>query len=298
MKNRISGRTRVCGIFGYPVEHSFSPAMHNAAFSALGLNFVYVPFLVEPDNLSAAVEAVKTLGLTGVNVTIPHKQAVLPLLDETTEAAAVIGAVNTIVNQSGRLLGDNTDGKGFLRALEEKTGFTPTGKTILILGAGGAARAVAVQLALAGVKKVFLTNRSRERAELLAALLADKTTAVVEVVSWPGGKKNQRLVEMLRGIELVVQTTPIGMYPDEGSALSLPDGIFRPGQIVCDLIYNPVETLFLKNARRAGATAINGLGMLLYQGVLAFELWTGVAAPVGVMRQALADSIYSHAPHR
>lgn len=296
MKNAISGRTGVCGIFGYPVAHSFSPAMHNAAFSALGLDFVYVPFLVEPDHLPVAVEAVKTLGLAGVNVTIPHKQAVLTFLDEITEAAALIGAVNTIVNQSGHLLGDNTDGKGFLHALEEKTGFTPAGKTVLILGAGGAARAVAVQLALAGVKKVFVANRSRERAELLAALLVEKTMAAAEVVSWPGGKENQRLVEVLRDTELVVQTTPLGMYPNEGLALPLPDSVFKPGQVVCDLVYNPAETLFLKHARDVGATAINGLGMLLYQGVLAFELWTGVAAPVQVMRKALADSVYGPAP--
>ncbi|MDD3654164.1 MAG: shikimate dehydrogenase [Desulfotomaculaceae bacterium] len=291
MKNGISGHTRVCGIFGYPIGHSFSPAMHNAAFSALGLDFVYVPFLVEPGNLPAAVEAVKTLGLAGVNITIPHKQAALPLLDEVTEAAKLIGAVNTIVNRSGRLLGDNTDGAGFLRSLEETTGFAPADKTVLMLGAGGAARAVAIQLALAGVKKVFLINRSRERAEILAAQIAGKTTAKVEVVPWPDGKNKQCLREMLRGAELVVQSTPLGMYPEEVLTVPLPDNIFRPGQVVCDLVYNPGETLFLKNARHAGATTVNGLGMLLYQGVLAFELWTGMSAPVAVMRKALTDSV-------
>ncbi|OPX84761.1 MAG: Shikimate dehydrogenase [Pelotomaculum sp. PtaB.Bin104] len=293
MKNGISGRTRVCGIFGCPIGHSFSPAMHNAAFTALSLDFVYVPFLVESENLRAAVEAVKALGLAGVNVTIPHKQAVMPLLDEVTESAALIGAVNTIVNQKGYLLGDNTDGNGFLRALEEETRLTPTGKTVFILGAGGAARAVAIQLALAGVKKVYLSNRSRERAEQLAALITKKTKAVAEVVSWPDGKEEDwRLTGALRSCDLVVQTTPIGMYPDNSLTLQLPEGIFRPGLVACDLVYNPVETLFLKSARQAGATPMNGLGMLLYQGALSFEQWTGVPAPVEAMKKALIASVY------
>jgi len=291
MVTGISGRTRVCGIFGCPVEHSFSPAMHNAAFSALGLDFVYVPFPVEPANLSSAVEAVKSLGMAGVNVTIPHKQAVLPLLDEITEEARLVGAVNTIVNRSGRLVGDNTDGKGFLRALKEKAGFIPAGKAALILGAGGAARAVAVQLALAGVKKVFLSNRSEKRADALASLLAAKAKVEVAVVPWPDGKEKTCLVEVMQSADLVVQATPVGMYPDDRSTVPLPYAMFRPGQVACDLVYNPVETLFLKGARQAGATAVEGLGMLLYQGALAFELWTGVAAPVEVMRKALLEAV-------
>lgn len=293
MLTGISGRTKVCGIYGYPVEHSFSPVMHNAAFDALDLDFVYVPFLVEPGCLPAAVEAVRSLGLAGVNVTIPHKQAVLPLLDEITEEARLIGAVNTIVNDSGRLLGDNTDGRGFLRALQEQAGFSPAGKTALIMGAGGAARAVAVQLLLAGIRKVFLSNRSRERAEALAGLLVENTVpAVAEVVPWPRDGKNPDLPEILPLADLVVQTTPVGMYPDEGSTIPLPFSSFGPGQVVCDLIYNPAETLFMKRAGQAGATALNGLGMLLYQGVLSFELWTGKTAPVDVMRESLLKCLH------
>jgi len=288
----ISGRTKVCGIFGCPVEHSFSPAMHNAAFDALDLDFVYVPFPVEPGCLPAAVEAVRSLGLAGVNVTIPHKQAVLPLLDEVTEEARLIGAVNTIVNNSGRLLGDNTDGRGFLRALMEHAGFTPAGKTALILGAGGAARAVAVQLALAGVRKVFLSNRSKKRAEALAGLLVEIAGPAVEVVPWPGDGENSDMAGVLQFVDLVVQTTSVGMYPEENSTIPLPFLSFGPGQVACDLVYNPVETLFMKRAGRAGATTLNGLGMLLYQGVLSFELWTGKAAPVEVMREALNEVVY------
>ncbi|OPY62429.1 MAG: Quinate/shikimate dehydrogenase [Pelotomaculum sp. PtaU1.Bin065] len=287
MLTGISGRTKVCGIYGCPVEHSFSPVMHNAAFNALELDFVYVPFLVEPACLPAAVAAVRALGLAGVNVTIPHKQAVLPLLDEVTEEARLIGAVNTIVNKAGRLLGDNTDGRGFLRALLEQAGFNPAGKTALILGAGGAARAVAVQLVLAGARKVFLANRSRERAEALAGLLVENAgPAAAEVVAWPGSGKKPDPPETPPA-DLVVQTTPVEMYPNEGSSISLPFSSFSPGQVVCDLVYNPAETLFMKRAVQAGAVALNGLGMLLYQGVLSFEMWTGKAAPVEVMRESL-----------
>ncbi|OPY57865.1 MAG: Shikimate dehydrogenase [Pelotomaculum sp. PtaU1.Bin035] len=291
MLTGISGRTKVCGVFGCPIEHSFSPAMHNAAFSALDLDFVYVPFPVEPGNLPAAVEAVKSLGLAGVNVTVPHKQAVLSLLDEITGEARLIGAVNTIVNNSGRLIGDNTDGRGFLRALKEKAGFTPAAKKILILGAGGAARAVAVQSALAGARKVFLSNRSKNRAEVLADLVTMKSGVEVEVVPWPGCGEEPDLAEALYCADLVVQTTPVGMYPNEGSTIQLPYTLFRPGQVACDLVYNPVETLFLKSASQAGATVVDGLGMLLYQGVLAFELWTGASAPVDIMRKALANAV-------
>jgi len=291
MVTGISGRTRVCGIFGYPVEHSFSPAMHNAAFSALDMDFVYVPFPVEPASLPVAVEAVKSLGMAGVNVTIPHKQAVLPLLDEITGEARLAGAVNTIINNSGRLVGDNTDGKGFLRALKEKAGFTPAGKTALVLGAGGAARAVVVQLALAGAEKIFLSNRSKKRADALAGLLAAKANLDVEVLPWPDGKEKTGLAEAMQSADLVVQATPVGMYPNDGSTIPLPYAMFRPGQVACDLVYNPVETLFLKGARQAGATAVDGLGMLLYQGALAFELWTGSAAPLEVMRKALLEAV-------
>lgn len=289
MASGISGRTRVCGIFGHPVEHSFSPAMHNAAFDAAGLDYTYVPFPVEPGNLPAAVGAVRALGLAGVNVTIPHKKAVLPLLDDLSEEARLIGAVNTIVNRSGRLYGDNTDGRGFLRSLKERAGFDPAGKTALILGAGGAARAVAVQLALAGARNLLLANRSAERAAELAGFISGKTGVELEVVPWPEGEEEVLPGEALRESDLVVQTTPLGMHPHISKTVPLSFELFRPGQVACDLVYNPVETLFLRDAGRAGAVAVDGLGMLLYQGALAFELWTGKPAPVEVMRKALEE---------
>lgn len=288
MAGGISGKTRVCGIFGHPVEHSFSPAMHNAAFQAAGLDYVYVPLPVQPENLRAAVEAVRALGLAGVNVTIPHKEAVLPLLDELSEEAGLTGAVNTIVNRSGRLLGDNTDGRGFLRSLQEGAGFSPAGRSALLLGSGGAARAVALQLALAGAGRLRLTNRSRKRAEELAGYIEAKTRLKPEVLDWPA--EGETLPEeALRGADLVVQGTPLGMHPAVSEAPPLPYGSFRPGQVACDLVYNPVETQFLQRAGRAGAVTVDGLGMLLYQGALAYELWTGTTAPVEVMRKALEE---------
>lgn len=289
MATGISGKTRVCGILGDPVEHSFSPAMHNAAFRAAGLDYVYVPFPVKPADLGRAVEAVRALGLAGVNVTIPHKEAVLPLLDELSNEAGLIGAVNTIVNRGGRLLGDNTDGRGFLRSLRESAGCDPAGRTALVLGAGGAARAVAVQLALAGAARLLLANRSRARSAELALFIKEKTGTEAEIIGWPAGEGETLPGEILQSADLVVQATSLGMSPAIATAPPLPFGQFRPGQFACDLVYNPAETRFLREAARAGAAVVDGLGMLLYQGALAFELWTGAAAPVEVMRKALEE---------
>lgn len=290
MANGISGRTKICGIFGYPVEHTFSPALHNAAFAAAGLDYVYVPFKVEPRCLAAAVESLRALDLAGVNVTIPHKEAVLPLLDELSDEAKMIGAVNTIINRSGRLYGDNTDGKGYLNALKE-AGFNPAGKTVLFLGAGGAARAVAVQLAMAGAEKINFANRTGKRAVELASFVAGCTGIPVGLIPWPeqaGGKlPGGALVES----DLVVQATSLGMSPNVNETVPLPFECFRPGQVASDLVYNPVETLFLKKAGQAGADTVSGLGMLLHQGALAFELWTGTAAPLEVMRAALKKEL-------
>jgi len=290
MKTGIDGRTKVCGIFGCPVGHSLSPAMHNAAFAAAGLDYVYVPFPVAPEKLPQAVEAVRALEMAGVNVTVPHKEAVLPLLDELSEAAALIGAVNTIVNRSGRLYGDNTDGRGFLRSLEMGPGFLPAGKTALILGAGGAARAVAVQLALAGAGRLIIANRTPARALELTSFLNKRTGVETGAATWPGTPGGiagfTSLAEEFASSDLIVQATSIGLQHDAGWT-GLPFDRMRPEQVVCDLVYKPPETSFLKAARRAGARAVNGLGMLLYQGALAFEMWTGVPAPVSVMQEAL-----------
>ncbi len=290
MATGISGRTKICGIFGCPVEHTFSPALHNAAFTAAGLDYAYVPFEVSPRSLAAAVEAVRALGLAGVNVTIPHKEAVLPLLDGISGEAELTGAVNTIINRSGYLYGDNTDGKGYLRALKE-AGFDPAGKTVLFLGAGGAARAVAVQLMLAGAGKLVFANRTAARASELSRFVAEKTGARVELVTWPDRTGDKLPARVLAEADLVVQATSLGMSPNLGETVPLSFEAFRPGQVASDLVYNPVETLFLKKAVQAGAAAVSGLGMLLHQGALAFELWTGVPAPLEAMREALQKEL-------
>ncbi|MGB9826408.1 MAG: shikimate dehydrogenase family protein, partial [Desulfofundulus sp.] len=185
MSELISGRTRVCGLFGFPVEHSFSPAMHNAAFRHLGLDFVYVAFPVPPRELGAAVTAIRALNLAGVNVTVPHKEKVILYLDELTDGARLAGAVNTIVPQGGRLVGHNTDGAGFLRFLTDDIGLDPAGKSVFILGAGGAARALAVYLALNGVEQLLVANRTLSRAAELAALINANTPARAWALPWP-----------------------------------------------------------------------------------------------------------------
>ncbi|MEG6615863.1 shikimate dehydrogenase [Peptococcaceae bacterium 1198_IL3148] len=283
----IDGNTILCGLFGHPVAHSFSPAMHNAAFNALKMNWVYLPFNVEPQHLQQAVAAIKSLHLAGVNVTIPHKEAVISLLDELTPAAQNIGAVNTIVNQNGRLLGHNTDGAGFTKALVAEFQFAAAGKSVVILGAGGAAKAVAVQLALEGVKNITIVNRALSKAEAIASNLS-KFPVNVQLLTWD---QQEILARKMSNADLIVQTTNIGMHPHVDQCVPVPKGVLHSNQVVCDLIYNPVETVFLKQAMMAGAKATNGLGMLLYQGAMAFEAWTGATAPVNVMRQVLLNKL-------
>lgn len=278
----INGSTTICGLLGYPVAHSFSPQMHNTAFETLVMNWVYLPLAVAPQDLPAAVSAITAFNMAGVNVTVPHKEAVLPLLDELTTAAKTIGAVNVIVNQAGKLTGHNTDGAGFIKALHREVAFNAVGKGVVILGAGGAAKAVAVQLALSGMKSLTIINRTIAKAEDIANRVKG-VGGVAQALTWDESVLKQVITEA----DLVVQATNIGMHPDTDQCLPVNTSHFRQGQVVCDLVYNPVNTVFLQRAAKAGAQTVNGLGMLLYQGVLAFELWTGRSAPVKVMQQVL-----------
>ncbi|MFZ5633933.1 MAG: shikimate dehydrogenase [Bacillota bacterium] len=294
----IDGKTRICGIFGYPVEHSFSPAMHNAAFDCLGMNWVYVPFAVKPADLSAAVAAVRALNLAGVNVTVPHKQAVVEFMDRLSPAARLSGAVNTVVNSGGLLTGHNTDGEGFVRALEEEAGMQPAKAPALILGAGGAARAVAVALALNGCPEVVIANRTAGRAGELGDLIRNQTGCASSVLAWPGipGRGSGEYHEwagVLSRVRLVVQTTPLGMHPREGEVPPFPFEMLNSGHVLVDLVYNPACTGFMKLGEAAGARVFNGMGMLLHQGAIAFELWTGQKPPVDIMRNALKISLRS-----
>jgi shikimate dehydrogenase len=283
----LTGHTTLVGVIGWPVKHSLSPAMHNAAFAELGLDWVYVPLPVYPDHVAEAVRGLRALGFAGANVTVPHKRVVLAQLDEVSRAAQVIGAVNTIVVREGSLYGDNTDAAGFIASLRE-TGFDPAGTYCVSLGAGGAARAVAHALADAGALQVGIYNRSFDRARDLCRDLAKFHSNVrFEPVSLSD------VSAIGEDTDLVVNATSLGMWPDT-DASPWPDELAIPGHLtVCDLVYNPQETLFLTRARAAGAETVYGSGMLVYQGAAALEMWTGQPAPVETMREACLESLTS-----
>ncbi len=283
----ITAKTKVMGIFGNPVEHSFSPLMHNQAFAHLKLDCCYLPFKVLPEQLSMAVDAIKALGFSGVNVTIPHKQAVLPYLDKVSPEAVLIGAVNTIVNFDNELWGYNTDGQGFVRSLREDAKVEPAGKTVILLGAGGAARGVGIQLALEGAEKIYLVNRTPEKAVEIAEVITRHTKTQAEVVAWTA----EALKEPMRACQILVNTTSLGMYPDSGTIPPIITDYLSPNILVADLVYNPVQTSLLRVATEHGCHTLSGLGMLLYQGAIAFELWTGVSAPVQIMAETLRKTV-------
>ncbi len=283
----IDGHTRVVGVFGEPVEHTLSPAMHNRAFAALGLNYVYVAFPVAPARLGEAVRAVRALGLAGVNVTIPHKVAVMDHLDHVEPAAALIGAVNTIVPRDGRLVGTNTDGAGFVRSLQEEAGLTPAGRHFVVLGAGGAARAIAMQLALSGAARITLVNRTPQRAEALADAVARAAAARVEALPL----EERAVASALAEADALIHTTSVGMAPHSDVPPVVPPHLLPPHLLVCDIVYTPRETSLLRAARARGCRVLEGLGMLVYQGAIAFELFTGQPAPAAVMREALEEAL-------
>jgi shikimate dehydrogenase len=279
----ISGKTKIYGIFGYPVEHTFSPGMHNSAFKKLEMDARYVPFAVPPERLEDAVRAVVPLGLCGLNITVPHKERVMPFLDEFSEEARLIGAVNTIEVRKGRLIGHNTDGRGFLRSLRERGGMDPKGKTFLFIGSGGAARAVSFSLALAGAAEIAFLDLDVRKASQLAKDIRSKTGVPAACIS------HEMLQVYANNAECMINATPLGLKRTD--PLPIPATLVSRKQLVCDLVYNPLETALLKMAKRKGAKRLPGLGMLLYQGVIAFEIWTGQKAPILVMKNALSRQI-------
>ncbi len=274
----IDAGTRLVALIGDPVAHSVSPAMQNAAFKALSLDYVYLAFRVSSAALGDAIKGIRGLGLRGANITIPHKTAVQSLLDEIDEPARRIGAVNTIVNDGGRLIGHNTDAPGFLAALKS-SGFEPKGQKAVVLGAGGAARAVVFALRDAGAT-VAIVNRSPEA----AIALAGETGASAFELSESG------LRSAMAGASLIVNATSVGMSPDVDST-PLPAHLLRPGLVIFDTVYRPRRTRLLKEAAASGCAAIGGLEMLIEQGALAFTLWTGNNAPRDIMRQAADEAL-------
>ncbi len=285
----VCGATRVVGIVGDPVAHSRSPAMHNAAFRALGLDFVYVPFRVRPAGLKAAIRGARALGITGLNVTVPHKEKVICLLDGLTAAARLAGAVNTVYRRGDRLLGDNTDVYGFLRALAE-AGYRTRGSRAVVIGAGGAARAVVAALVRASAQHILVVNRSAARRMALArhflrhgARIMTSSLAVL------------RSAQSLAGADLVVNATTLGLRGERFVPLAYAATPERC--LFVDLIYGR-NTDFLQQARRAGRPTLDGTGMLLHQGAAAFRRWTGKEAPLSVMAQALAEAAENAKPRQ
>lgn len=265
--------TAVAAVIGSPVRHSRSPSIHNAAFAAAGLDWVYLAFDVAEQSAGAAVRGAQALGFRGLSVTMPLKAAVLPSLDEISPAAAALEAVNTISFEDGRACGDNTDGAGFLRSLAAATGRDASGRDVVVIGAGGAARAVALALGQAGAASVGILNRDAGRAAR-AATLAGSAGRVAVAGDVPAA-------------DVVVNATPVGMVGTEGAGrLAVDAALLRPGQVVVDLVYHPLETPLLAAARQAGAVAVDGLGMLVHQAALQFERWTGIDAPVAAMDRA------------
>jgi len=275
---------QLVGVFGQPVAENPTVVMHQAAFAALGLPWRYLTIEVAPEDLEAAMRGLRAFRMCGVNLTIPHKVAVLRHLDEVRPAAALMGAVNTVVRDGDRLIGENTDGKGFMRALSQDAGVNPRGKRAVVLGAGGAARAIAVELALAGAAQVTVVNRSATRGQALIELLAARTPARAELVVWSDA------YAVPGATDLLVNATSIGLPPDVAARPALDYATVGPGLVACDVIPAP-NTPFLEEARRRGARAVDGLGMLVYQAAIGFELWTGKTAPVAAMREALLRAV-------
>jgi shikimate dehydrogenase len=283
---RVSGETRLFVIFGDPVEHSLSPVMQNVAFQAAGINGLYIPWQVKAAGLQAAFEAIRGMeNFGGANVTVPHKERAVSFVDECLPEAAAVGAVNTIVSKGGRLLGANTDGQGFLRSLLEEGGFAPRGERAVILGAGGGARAVAWSLVEAGISEVTILNRTMKRAESLAEMVRRRIGISASAI----GPGDPRIAERVAGCGLLVNATSLGLHPSDPPPIN--PALLRPGLLVYDLIYRPRETTLLREAKKRGCRVVGGLGMLLYQGALAFELWTGQKPSEEAMRTALIQAL-------
>ena len=278
----INAATTLVGLFGWPVTHSISPQMHNAAFVARQMNWRYLAFSVQPERVPEAIAGLPALGLRGVNVTVPHKQAVMPHLHHWTAAAEAIGAVNTIVvGEDGQLTGDNTDAAGFIADLNAHE-VDPAGKRALVIGAGGSSRAVVYGLAEAGVQSVTILNRTVAKAVDLAATMQSYFPEInIGSAAFPDD-----VTASAESAELIVNCTSLGMEPRIEGLPWEEDVEFRTEQIVYDLVYNPAMTRLLQLAFTDGAMAIGGLGMLVYQGAIAWQKWTGEAAPVDVMQRA------------
>lgn len=283
--NTITGHTGLTALLGSPVSHSISPLMHNEAFRRLGLDYVYLCFEVTEDTLPEAVAGLKACGIRGFNLTMPNKNKIVELLDELSPAAQMIGAVNTVVNDNGRLFGYNTDGIGYMQAARD-AGHDLGGKVITVMGAGGAATAICAQAALDGVKKIHIfarpTSRFWDRTQKLADTI-NSTTSCEAILH--DNDDTAALCAAAGESYLLLNATSVGMAPNVDASIIRDTSIFRPDLVVSDVIYNPQETLLLRQAKEAGCRTFNGMYMLLYQGAEAFRLWTGQDMPVALIKE-------------
>ena len=279
----IKATTKVYGIFGHPVNHSLSPQMHNAAFQSLRLDCVYLAFDVHPKDFEIAARAIKSMGISGVNITIPHKESIIFFLDEISPEANITGAVNTVKNVDGKLIGYNTDVSGFLRAIKEDLGFHPKGLSAALIGAGGAGRAVLTSLCMNEAYQVYVINRTLDKAKRLASEFKKgfKDT-FIQAVSLDD---KDEIKNILGKTNLLVNATSAGMKGVD--SVEIPLEYLQKEAVIYDLVYDPRETNLLKTAKELGHKASGGLSMLLYQGVESFEIWTGKDAPISVMKKAL-----------
>lgn len=284
MGREITGHTVLTGLLGSPVSHSISPMMQNLSFEALGLDYVYLAFDVGEEELPKAVEAMKTLGVRGFNLTMPDKNLMCGLCDRLSPAAELVGAVNTVLNEDGVLTGYTTDGIGYMRSVRE-AGYDITGGKMTLLGAGGAATSIFVQAALDGVREIAIFNkksRNYDRAAEIIGRLMDYSDCKIHLYDY---SDPQRLREEIADSAILVNATSVGMAPDSDACLIADSSVFRDGLIVSDVIYNPRETKLLRLAREAGCPALNGMYMLLYQGAEAFKIWTGREMPVELVKK-------------
>lgn len=277
LRTGLSGHTRLAIVIGDPVRHSLSPAIHNAGFAALGLDWVFLACEVPEGRAPQALAGSVALGIEGLSVTMPHKAAVAAAVDRLSPTARLLGAVNCVTRDGDQLVGHSTDGDGFVDALGSEADWSPAGARCVVFGAGGAGRAVVLALADAGAAEVAVVNRTPQNSQAAAALAGDRGRVA-------GAAETA-------GFDLVVNATPLGMTGHRGAALPLDPGLLRPGQLLVDLVYEPAETALLAAARDRGLRAFNGVRMLVHQAARAFELWTGTEAPVEAMAAAAAEAL-------
>ena len=282
---RVTGKTTVLGVIGSPIEHSISPQLHNTLSMLLGIDAIYVPLKVDGNSLQEAVKGLKALNIAGFNVTIPHKKEIIKYIDECDGNALLMGAVNTVKNEGGRLCGYNTDAEGFSRSFKQSTGMEFKGKRITVLGAGGAAQAVIVKMALEGAESISIINRTLSKAHEIAKIVNDNTLGTARAYCW----EDAACRHAFNSSEIIINMTSAGMYPEIGKSPLEPSMEFSielsGGQVVYDAIYNPSKTKLLADAEEKGCKAVNGLGMLLYQGIYAYEIWMDMKIDEDIIRQ-------------